>query len=88
MRRFGGEGVSKLVLFIKYLLYVYYIMWLLLQQFYGDTPASICATAQGFETGFTLMPENTFGFASTFKKMQQNFAEMAGPEESQVTLSK
>lgn len=57
-------------------------MWLLLQQFCGDTPASIYVTAQGFDTSFTLMPENTFGVANTFKKMQQNFAEMPGPEES------
>lgn len=49
-------------------------MWLLLQQFCGDTPASIYVTAQGFDTSFTLMPENTFGVANTFKKMQQNFA--------------
>lgn len=58
-------------------------MWLLLQQFCGDTSASICVTAQVFDTGFTLIPENTFGVANTFKKMQQNFAEMPGPEESQ-----
>lgn len=63
-------------------------MQLLLQQFCGDTPASIYVAAQGFDTGFTLMPENTFGVVTAFKKMQQNFAEMQAPEESQVTLNK
>lgn len=58
-------------------------MWLLLQQFYGDIPVPICATAKGFDTGFPLMPENTFGVATTFKKTQQNFPEMPDPEESQ-----
>lgn len=43
---------------------------------------------QGFGTVFTLMPENTFGIVSTFRKMEQNFAEMQAPEEPQVTLSK
>lgn len=58
------------------------------QQFCGDTPASICASAQGFDTVFILMPENTFGVVTTFNKIQQNFAEMQAPEEYQVTLSK
>lgn len=48
-------------------------MWLLLQQFCGDTPASICATAQGIDTGITLMPQNTFGFATTLKKNATKF---------------
>lgn len=58
-------------------------MWLLLQQFYGDTPAPVCATAQELDTGFTLILENTFAVATTFKKMQQSFDEMPDTEESQ-----
>jgi len=43
-------------------------MLLLLQLFCGDTPASICATAHGFDTVFILIAENTFAIFTTFRK--------------------